>query len=96
MTTSEESREIARRFGENLIRCRKRAGVSQEELSFMASLHRTEIGYLERGIRIPRIDTLVKLCGSLEVEPAELLVGLSWSPGEPRLGNFGVGAAHDA
>lgn len=33
--------EIAKRFGDNLVRCRKRVGVSQEELGFLASLHRT-------------------------------------------------------
>ena len=42
-------RDLAYRFGKNLARCRRRAGFSQEELSFMASLHRTEIGMLERG-----------------------------------------------
>jgi hypothetical protein len=31
--------EIARRFGANLTCVRKRAGISQEELGFRASLH---------------------------------------------------------
>jgi len=79
---------VAKRFGENLARCRKRAGISQEELSFLASLHRTQIGQLERGTRLPRIDTVIKLAGSLGVEPAQLLDGLSWEPGSVRLGVF--------
>lgn len=54
---------VARQFGKNLHRERKRAGLSQEEVGFRASLHRTEIGLLERGARTPRIDTLVKLAG---------------------------------
>jgi transcriptional regulator with XRE-family HTH domain len=49
----ESQREFARRLGENLIGARKAAGLSQEALSFEAGLHRTEIGMLERGIRIP-------------------------------------------
>ena len=82
--------EIAIRFGENLVRCRKKAGLSQEEVGHRASLHRTEVGVLERGVRLPRIDTLIKLAGAIEVEPAELLDGLNWTPGSPRVGQFKV------
>ena len=35
---------VARRFGENLRRVRRQADLSQEELGFRASLHRTEVG----------------------------------------------------
>jgi len=80
--------DIAAQFGDNLIRCRKLADLSQDELSVRASVHRTEISQLERGLRIARIDTLIKLCGSLEVEPSELLVGIDRSPGDVRLGRF--------
>jgi transcriptional regulator with XRE-family HTH domain len=82
--------EIATRFGENLARCRREAQLSQEELGFRASLHRTEIGMLERGIRLPRIDTLIKLAGGLEIPPGELLDGLDWMPGGPRVGQFRI------
>ena len=54
--------DIAAQFGDNLVRVRKLTGVSQDELSIRASVHRTEISQLERGLRIPRIDTLAKLC----------------------------------
>lgn len=74
---------IARRFGQNLVRLRKQAGLSQEELGFLANLHRTEVGMLERGTRLPRIDTLLKLKGSLEVSADELLEGLEWRPAPP-------------
>jgi transcriptional regulator with XRE-family HTH domain len=80
--------DIAARFGDNLARCRRAADLSQEELSVRASLHRTEISQLERGLRVARIDTLIKLAGSLEVSPEELLVGISWSPGVTRHGSF--------
>jgi transcriptional regulator with XRE-family HTH domain len=43
--------EVARRFGENLRRHREAADISQEELGVRCSLHRTEIGLLERGAR---------------------------------------------
>jgi transcriptional regulator with XRE-family HTH domain len=81
---------VAQRFGENLTRCRERVGISQEELGFRASLHRTEISQLERGLRVARIDTVVKLAGSLGVAPGDLLTGMAWEPGEMRRGSFGV------
>ena len=82
--------DVAARFGENLMRYRRRAKLSQEELGFRASLHRTEIGQLERGDRLPRIDTLIKLAGALSVPPGDLLKGMAWSPGGTRVGRFKV------
>jgi transcriptional regulator with XRE-family HTH domain len=87
--------EIAARFGKNLNRCRKRAGLSQEEVGIRASLHRTEIGLLERGERVPRIDTVIKLAGALSVPPGELIEGIDWSPGSANRGSFSVGAGSD-
>lgn len=84
--------DIAARFSENLTRCRKRADLSQEELGVRASLHRTEISQLERGLRVARIDTLVKLAGGLSVSPLELLDGIEWSPGSTTIGQFNVSA----
>jgi transcriptional regulator with XRE-family HTH domain len=80
--------DIAAQFGDNLIRVRKAADLSQDALSARASVHRTEISQLERGLRIPRIDTLIKLAASLEAAPAELLEGIAWTPGETRAGRF--------
>ena len=69
------------RFGQNLARWRERAEVSQEELSFRASIHRTEVSLLERGERMPRVDTALRLAGSLGVLLDDLVVGLEWRPG---------------
>lgn len=71
---------LADRFGANLRRCRRRVRLSQEELAFAADLHRNAIGKLENGERVPRIDTLVKLCGALETDAADLLAGIVWQP----------------
>lgn len=79
---------VARRFGENLVRCRKAAGLSQEQLGLCADLHRTEIGLLERGARVPRIDTLLKLAAALEVGHSDLLNGMAWEPGVTQPGHF--------
>lgn len=80
--------EVAGRFAENLVRCRKRADMSQEELGLLSSLHRTEISLLERGTRIPRIDTFIKLMMALDVDAAALLDGIVWEPGEVQPGSF--------
>lgn len=81
--TPQPSDPVAELFGRNLRRCRRRADVSQEELSYAASVHRTEISQLERALRTPRIDTLAKLAGALEVPPGDLLVGIAWEPPAP-------------
>lgn len=81
--------DLAARFGDNLVRQRKLADITQEELSIRASLHRTEVSQIERGLRVPRVDTLVKLAASLECDANELLAGIRWAPGETRHGHFG-------
>ncbi len=79
---------VAEQFGGNLVRVRRLADLSQDELSVRASVHRTEISQLERGLRVARIDTLVKLIGALEAHADELLEGIVWAPGETRAGRF--------
>ncbi len=82
---------VALRFGQNLRRSRQRAGLSQEELGERAELHRTEVGRLERGDRIPRIDTLLRLAGAMAIPPAELVDGIDWTPAPSRRGAFTFG-----
>jgi transcriptional regulator with XRE-family HTH domain len=85
--------EAAKRLGRNLFMARRRAGYSQEELAGLCSLHRTEIGYVETGRRLPRADTLVKLASALEVRADDLLTGIEWTPpGPSRTGSFLVTA----
>lgn len=67
------------RFAINLCQARKRRKISQEELGFRCDLHRTEISLLERGGREPRLGTMVKLAGALDVSLEELCDGIAWS-----------------
>jgi transcriptional regulator with XRE-family HTH domain len=83
------SRDLfAQRFAENLLTARRRVGLSQEALGYLAGLHRTEIGKLEYAERIARIDSIVKLATVLEISVDQLVDGLAWEPPE-RLGESG-------
>jgi len=68
-----------------LRRCRGATGLTQEDVAYFTSLHRTEIGLLERGQRRARIDTVVRLAAALSVSPDELFKGIVWEL--PRLGD---------
>ncbi len=84
-------RAAAERLGRNVFKARRRAGFSQEELGAMACLHRTEIGLVESGRRLPRVDTLLKLGSALGVDAGELLDGVEWIvPAPTRSGSFAV------
>jgi transcriptional regulator with XRE-family HTH domain len=85
------SEGVALRFGQNLRRCRQLAGLSQEELGERASLHRTEVGKLEKGERLPRIDTLVRLAGAMAIPTGELVEGIHWTPAPAKVGTFTFG-----
>lgn len=76
------------RLGDNLRRARRRIGLSQEQVAIRASLHRTEVGLLERGGRVARVDTLIQLAGAMSVRPSELIDGINWTPGDLRGGSF--------
>jgi transcriptional regulator with XRE-family HTH domain len=84
-------RGAAARLGRNVFMARRRAGFSQEALGDLASLHRTEVGMVEKGERLPRVDTLIKLASALGVDAAELLDGVDWVvPAPTRPGSFVV------
>jgi transcriptional regulator with XRE-family HTH domain len=90
MPERDQALAVAGRFGENLRRVRKREDLSQERLAKLASLHRTEIGFLEKGERACRIDTLIRVAGAMAVPPGELLEGIDWVPGPETDGTFAV------
>jgi transcriptional regulator with XRE-family HTH domain len=85
---SPTSPAVGERFGENLRRVRRREGLSQEQLAARASLHRTEVGLLERSGRNCRVDTLLRLAGAMAIRPEELLDGIVWVPAPEMEGTF--------
>ena len=68
-------RDAAKRLGKNLWLARRRAGYSQEALGDLCGLHRTEVGMVENGQRLPRVDTLMKLATALEIGVEKLVEG---------------------
>jgi transcriptional regulator with XRE-family HTH domain len=70
--------ECAHLLGQNLADLRQKRDLSQILTAERAGLHRTEISLIERGLRIPRLDTIVKLAGAVEADPCALLAGMAW------------------
>jgi transcriptional regulator with XRE-family HTH domain len=80
--------DVSERFGENLLRVRQARKLSQETVAERAAIHRTQISLIESGRRMPRLDTVVKLAGALEVPPATLVEGIGWKPAVAGPGEF--------
>ena len=60
-------------FGFALKECRKRKGISQEELAFSCDLDRTYISLLERNVKAPTLTTLSKISSALSVSMTTLI-----------------------
>jgi transcriptional regulator with XRE-family HTH domain len=85
-----DSSLLAELLGHNLRRQRRLADLSQQELADLADLHRVDIGAIERGTRLPRLDTILKLSAGVEASPCELMAGLRWYPGHRVEGMFSI------
>ncbi|HMI81315.1 MAG TPA: helix-turn-helix transcriptional regulator [Solirubrobacterales bacterium] len=81
---------LAERFGRNLWHGRRRADLSQGDLGALVGLGRDGIGRLERGERLPRLDTILKLAAGTNVSACALLEGMEWRPGRYVDGDFSV------
>ncbi len=60
-------------FGEVLKELRSKAGISQEDLANECELDRSFISMLERGLRMPTIETLFKLSNPLKKSSSEII-----------------------
>lgn len=73
---------VAIQVGQNIRAARKRSGLTQEQVAKGAGIHRTEVGLLERGKRVPRADTMIKVAGAVGLGAHEFLRGIIWTPEE--------------
>lgn len=82
-----EEMALSRQFGMKLLERRRLIELSQIRTAERAGLRPSEIELLERGLRLPRLDTIVKAAGALEIEPWQLLIGMGWEPENPKEGS---------
>ena len=61
-------------FGKQLQKYRERAGFSQENLAEVIGCSTIFISYIERGIKSPSLDTLIKLSNALNIS-VDILLG---------------------
>ena len=60
-------------FGRAIREIRHELDISQEELALRAGIQRSYLGGIERGERNPSLANIVKIAGTLEVAPSEIL-----------------------
>jgi DNA-binding XRE family transcriptional regulator len=63
---------VNRRFADRLRRLRRAARLTQAELALRSGLTRQTLSYLEHAAQQPTPETLARLAGALDVEPAAL------------------------
>ena len=60
-------------MGQELRKARRKAGLTQEELSFRAGVSRPYISQLERNLKSPTVATLFLICDALDVRAADIV-----------------------
>lgn len=68
-----DDKKIAKVFGILLKELRTKSGLTQEGLAHEASLERTYISFMERGLRQPSLRVVLALCEALDVAPSEVM-----------------------
>lgn len=66
-------KKILIKFGKRVRELRSQKGISQEQLSFKADLHRTYIGMIERAEKNITLINIEKIANALEVDINDLL-----------------------
>ncbi len=60
--------------GERIKFARERKHFTQENLAAMANISTTHLSVIERGVKVPKLDTFVSIANSLGISADELLV----------------------
>lgn len=60
-------------YGKTLKLIRNKKGMSQQELAFMTNLDRTYISMLERNLRQPGLETVIKIANALGYKASEFI-----------------------
>lgn len=75
---------VLRKFGAAVRRCRRIAGLTQEEFADMCELDRSYVGGVERGERNLTLLNIIKICDTLKVNPSEIFADLDKWPKRKR------------
>jgi transcriptional regulator with XRE-family HTH domain len=65
-------------FGERVRELRDRLGITQEKLAQAADLTTSFVSTVERGQKMPSLNSILKLARALKVDAGELLSGFSY------------------
>lgn len=77
MPMNDLERAYLKKFGQMVRTFRKRKGLSQERLGFLAGLDRSYIGGVERGERNLSLTKIHRIASALEVKPEAIFKELS-------------------
>jgi transcriptional regulator with XRE-family HTH domain len=64
-------------IGQRLRDVRTGLGLSQEEVAYLADIHPTNYGKIERGRANPSMTTIVRIASVLDIDAGSLLTGLT-------------------
>lgn len=65
--------EFRKQLGKRVQELRKQKGITQEELAARINLDRVSVGYIEQGIRTPKLRTLLLIANALKCKITDLL-----------------------
>jgi transcriptional regulator with XRE-family HTH domain len=82
MGARHDPRGASAAFGRRVREIRAQRGLSQDALARATDIHATMIGRLERGVREPRLSTILRVAEGLDVQPGDLLNQLDLRPGK--------------
>lgn len=69
-------REVLLALGDRMRKLRAQRGLSQEAFADHCGLHRTAVGLIERGHRVPSLKTLLTISSGFGISLSELLRGV--------------------
>lgn len=67
------TQDIRKSFGKKVQALRQKRGISQERLAHKVGVHRTYLGFVERGERNPTLTKIEKIAKALNVSIQDLL-----------------------
>lgn len=60
-------------IGTRIQKCRRKAGITQEMLAEAVDISCNYLSAIERGIKVPKLDTLIRIINALQVSADDIL-----------------------